>query len=69
MGHKKPEEYSKNDDYVLLELLDACAFLKQKSTDLECARKKVSQDVAKLIRNQESFENRVKEMDGVYTML
>jgi hypothetical protein len=28
LGHKKPAEYSKNDDYVLLELLDACAFLK-----------------------------------------
>ena len=33
------------------------------------ARQKVTQDVEKLIQNQESFERRVTEMDSVYSML
>ena len=33
------------------------------------ARQKVTQDVEKLIQNQESFERRVTGMDSVYSML
>ena len=43
--------------------------LKSKAKDVEQARKKVTQDVEKLIRNQETFEKRVTEMDSVYQML
>ena len=40
-----------------------------KDRDVEQARVKVTQDVEKLIQNQESFERRVAEMDSVYAML
>ena len=40
-----------------------------KDKDVEMARQKVTQDVEKLIQNQESFERRVTEMDSVYSML
>jgi hypothetical protein len=39
------------------------------SADVEGARKKVTSDVEKLIRNQEGFEKKVREMDQVYSML
>jgi hypothetical protein len=37
--------------------------LKNKSFDVEQARQKVTSDVEKLIKNQETFEKRVSEMD------
>ena len=43
--------------------------LQSKDRDIELARVKVTQDVEKLIQNQESFERRVAEMDSVYAML
>jgi hypothetical protein len=36
---------------------------------VEQARQKVTSDVEKLIKNQETFEKRVTEMDQVYQML
>lgn len=43
--------------------------LKNKGFDVEQARQKVTSDVEKLIKNQETFEKRVSEMDQVYQML
>ena len=43
--------------------------LMAKAMDVEQARQKVTSDVEKLIKNQETFEKRVSEMDSVYKML
>jgi hypothetical protein len=50
-------------------LVKYVATLKNKAYDVEMARQKVTTDVEKLIRNQETFEKRVSEMDQVYRLL
>jgi hypothetical protein len=53
----------------LIQLTKFIKTLKNKAFDVEQARQKVTSDVEKLIKNQETFEKRVTEMDQVYQML
>lgn len=43
--------------------------LKQKDLDVEAARKKVTQDVEKLIANQSDFDLKVNEISDLYKKL
>ena len=56
-------------DDIITRLDSFIEILLAKDRDVEQARIKVTQDVEKLIQNQESFERRVAEMDSVYAML
>lgn len=40
--------------------------LKQKDLDVETARKKVTQDVEKLIANQNDFDKKITEISELY---
>lgn len=53
----------------LIQLTKFIKTIKNKAFDVEQARQKVTSDVEKLIKNQETFEKRVTEMDQVYQML
>jgi hypothetical protein len=43
--------------------------LKQKDLDVETARKKVTQDVEKLIANQNDFDKKITEISALYQKL
>jgi len=48
---------------ALEQLVRYVTTFKNKAYDVEMARQKVTSDVEKLIKNQETFEKRVSEMD------
>jgi Spy/CpxP family protein refolding chaperone len=65
----KGNQSNPNDEDSLNKLTSYIKTLKNKAFDVEQARQKVTSDVEKLIKNQETFEKRVSEMDQVYQML